>query len=109
MPSVQVLVDKASGVDAGKVAETAHAAVKNGIGKPDQYITVAVTLADVVLVGGKPKSALAQVDSIGGNFSGFVSEFCKGMSELGVPAENVVVTFRSVNRNEFAMNGSPLG
>ena len=90
----------------GKIA---HDAVKNGIGKPDMYITVAVTMADCVLVGGQPKSVLAQVDSIGGNFAGFVKVLCDGLAPMGVPASNVTATFRSVNMKEFAMNGSPLG
>ena len=76
------MVDKALGLDAAKVGEIAHNAVKNGIGKPDMYITVAVTMADCVMVGGKPKSVLAQVDSIGGNFAGFV-KVC------GLPHEHV--------------------
>ena len=109
MPSVQLLVDKSLGLDATAIAQVGHNAVKNGIGKPDQYITVAVTSADAVTVGGNPKSVLAQVDSIGGDFAAFVTELCKGLEPMGIPAERVVVTFRSVTREEFAMSGKPLG
>jgi hypothetical protein len=42
MPSVQVFVDKSLGLDPAKVGQVAHDAVKNGIGKPDMYITVAL-------------------------------------------------------------------
>ena len=72
MPAVNVTACKTTGLDAAKVAQLAHDSVKNGIGKPDMYITVAVTMADCVMVGGKPASVLAQVDSIGGNFAGFI-------------------------------------
>ena len=109
MPAVNVLCDKALGLDAAAVGQVAHDAVKNGIGKPDMYITVAVTMADCVMVGGKPASVLAQVDSIGGNFAGFVSALCEGLAPMGVAAGNVTATFRNVGMKEFAMNGSPLG
>eukprot|EP00966_Prymnesium_polylepis_P079888 1851101-Prymnesium_polylepis.1 len=79
MPSVQLLVDKSLGLDAAKLGQLAHEAVKTGIGKPEQYITVAVTMADCVLVGGKAQSVLAQVDSIGGNFAGFVTALCSNL------------------------------
>ena len=72
-------------------------------------ITVSVVQADCVLVGGQPKSALAQVDSIGGNFAGFVKALCEGLAPMGVAASNVTATFRSVGMKEFAMNGRPLG
>ena len=109
MPSVQLLVCKSLGLDAAAVAQVGHDAVKNGIGKPDMYITVAVTMADCVLVGGKPKSVLAQVESIGGNFAGFTKALCAGLAPMGVEASNVTATFRSVTMKEFAMNGAPLG
>ena len=72
-------------------------------------ITVSVVQADCVLVGEQPKSALAHVDSIGGNFAGFVKALCDGLAPMGVAAGNVTATFRSVGMKEFAMNGSPLG
>ena len=132
MPAVSVTIDKGLGLDATAVAKVAHDAVKNGIGKPDQCapppldshplrchaltrltscadITVSVVQADCVLVGGQPKSALAHVDSIGGNFAGFVKALCDGLAPMGVAASNVTATFRSVGMEEFAMNGSPLG
>ena len=74
-----------SSLDAAKVAQAAHAAVKEGIGKPDMYITVGVT-SGVVLVGGKPGKVLAHVDSIGGSFAGFVDKFCAALGEMGVAA-----------------------
>ena len=52
---------------------------------------------------------LAHVDSIGGDFAGFVSKLCEGLGELGVQPAEVTCTFRSVDRKEFAMNGAPLG
>ena len=106
MPAVAITADAA--LDAAKVAQAAHDAVKNGIGKPDMYITVAVH-PGIVMVGGKPGKVLANVDSIGGNFAGFVSAFCKSLGELGVAEAEVTCTFRSVGMKEFAMNGAPLG
>ena len=109
MPAVQLLVCKSLGLDPTAVAQLGHAAVKNGIGKPDMYITVAVTMADCVLVGGKPASVFAQVESIGGNFAGCVKALCDGLGPMGVEPSNVTVIFRSVGMKEFAMNGAPLG
>lgn len=106
MPSVSITVD--ASLDATKVAQIAHAAVKEGIGKPDMYITVGVTTG-VVLVGGKPGKVLAHVDSIGGNFAGFMDKFCAALSDIGVPAGEITCTFRGVTMKEFAMNGAPLG
>jgi hypothetical protein len=106
MPAVSVTVDPS--LDAAKVALAAHAAVKEGIGKPDMYITVGVT-SGVVLVGGKPGKVLAHVDSMGGSFAGFVDKFCAALGEMGVAAGEVTCTFRSVSMKEFAMNGAPLG
>ncbi len=63
MPSVQVFLDKSLGLDPAKVGQIAHDAVKNGIGKPDMYITVAVTLSDCVMVGGKAQSSKCERDS----------------------------------------------
>ena len=50
MPAVDVKVCKSTGLDATKVAQVAHDAVKNGIGKPDMYITVAVLFVVMVLL-----------------------------------------------------------
>ena len=38
MPSVHLTVDQGCGLDYAKVAQIAHDAVKNGIGKPDQCL-----------------------------------------------------------------------
>ncbi len=65
MPSVQVFVDKSLGLDPAKVGQVAHDAVKNGIGKPDMYITVAVTLSDCVMVGGKAQSSKCERERAG--------------------------------------------
>ena len=109
MPSVMVVIDKSLGLDTAAVGKAAHDAVKNGIGKPDMYITVAVTVADYVSVGGQPKSVLATVESIGGSFAGFVKALCGSLAPMGVEASRVTATFRSVGMKEFAMNGAPLG
>ena len=106
MPAVNVVADPS--LDAAKVAQFAHDAVKTGIGKPDMYITVAVS-SGLVMVGGNKGSVLANVDSIGGNFAGFVSTLCKELEPLGVAPGGVTCTFRSVGMKEFAMNGAPLG
>ena len=106
MPAVAITAD--ASLDAAKVAQIAHDAVKNGIGKPDTYITVAVH-PGIVMVGGKPGKVLAQVESIGGNFAGFCSKFQEGLAPMGVSAGEVTATFRSVGMKEFAMNGAPLG
>merc|ERR1712113_387629 len=95
-------------LDALKVAEAAHAAVKKGIGKPDVHITAAVS-SGLVMIGGDKGMILANIDSIGGNFAKFVSVFCKEVEPLGVSPEQITCTFRSVGMKEFAMNGAPLG
>lgn len=106
MPAVSITVD--ASLDATKVAQAAHAAVKDGIGKPDMYITVGVAVG-VVLIGGKPGKVLAHVDSIGGNFAAFMDKFCASLADMGVSANEVTCTFRSVTMKEFGMNGAPLG
>ena len=60
-------------------------------------------------MGGKKGMVLAQVESIGGSFAGFCSKFQAGLEPLGVTADQVTATFRSVTMKEFAMNGAPLG
>ena len=42
-------------------------------------------------------SVLAQVDSAGGSFSGFVKALCEGLAPMGVSEGNVTCTFRSVS------------
>ena len=106
MPAVNIVCDPS--LDASKVAAAAHEAVKSGIGKPDQYISIAVT-SGVVMVGGKPGKGLAQVESIGGDFANLCSKFQEGLAPLGVDPGAVTSTFRSVGMKEFAMNGAPLG
>ena len=72
--------------------------------QPDMYITVAVTSADVVLVGGKSKSVLAQVDSIGGNFAGFVK-----VRQAVRPASNPPTPTHSNRRDSSKPAGRRLG
>ncbi|CAJ1330231.1 unnamed protein product [Effrenium voratum] len=109
MPLVTVLTD-VDGLVAKKqeVCGMVHDAVKSALGKPDQYITVALMKAECVTVAGKEASVVVEVDSIGGDFGALMGTIAKGLEPYGVEASKVTGTFRGVSTKEFAMNGRPL-
>mmetsp|Transcript_15456 Transcript_15456/g.34870 ORF Transcript_15456/g.34870 Transcript_15456/m.34870 type:complete len:112 (-) Transcript_15456:126-461(-) len=91
------------------VCKALHECVKGALGKPDMYITTAVTKAECVMVAGEPMSAVVQVDSIGGKLGPFTEQVCAALKKLGnVDAGKVTCTFRSVDGKEFAMNGKTI-
>jgi len=83
-----------------------HRCVKEALGKPDMYITVAITKAEYVSVVGKAQSVVVQLDSIGGSLGEFTKQVCAGLK--GVEADKITCTFRSVSGKEFAMNGATI-
>ncbi len=91
-----------------KVGEILHNAIKSALGKPDQYITVMVCKTDYISVQGQSQSVVIQVDSIGGSLGEFVKLVCEGLAQWGVDKAKVTATFRSVNGQEFAMNGKTI-
>eukprot|EP00929_Paragymnodinium_shiwhaense_P037392 TRINITY_DN19931_c0_g1_i1.p1 TRINITY_DN19931_c0_g1~~TRINITY_DN19931_c0_g1_i1.p1 ORF type:complete len:111 (-),score=34.64 TRINITY_DN19931_c0_g1_i1:272-604(-) len=110
MPLVTVLTDVPAMIAAAdEVAMTVHNAVKSELGKPDMYITVAVTEAKSVMVGGQKMSAVVEVDSIGGDFGKLIGKISREFEAYGVDPGKVTGTFRGVSHQEFAMNGKPLG
>eukprot|EP00435_Cladocopium_sp_Y103_P021657 s3243_g5.t1 len=110
MPLVTVFTD-VDGLVAKKqeVCQMVHEAVKSALGKPDQYITVALMKAECVTVAGQEASVVVEVDSIGGDFGSLISTIAKGLQAHGVEPSKVTGTFRGVSFKEFAMNGRPLG
>eukprot|EP00434_Breviolum_minutum_P038824 symbB.v1.2.034453.t1/scaffold4448.1/size41344/3 len=110
MPLVTVFTD-VDGLVAKKqeVCKMVHDAVKSALGKPDQYITVALMKAECVTVAGQEASVVVEVDSIGGDFGALIGTIAKGLQAHGVEPSKVTGTFRGVSFKEFAMNGSPLG
>merc|ERR1712066_652249 len=98
MPLVTILTDVDALIEKKKeVCQGVHDAVKS-LGKPDRYITVALTKADYITVGGAEASVVVEVDSIGGDFNALIGAIAESLDAIaGVPAEKVVGTFRSVN------------
>ena len=110
MPLVQVYTDIDSLIaDKTQVAEIVHGAVKQALGKPDQYITVLVCKTECVTVGGKPEGVAILIESIGGDLDSFVKAVCVGLGQYGVAPSQITATFRGVSFKEFAMNGAALG
>ncbi len=110
MPLVQVYTDIESLItDKTKVAEIVHGAVKQALGKPDQYITVMVCRSECVTVGGQPEGVAILLESIGGDLNAFIQQVCGGLGQYGVDPSRVTATFRGVSFQEFAMNGAALG
>ncbi|CAE7771205.1 unnamed protein product [Symbiodinium pilosum] len=110
MPLVTVLTDVDAVIAAKKeVTAMVHNAVKTALGKPDQYITVALTKAECITVAGQEASVVVEVDSIGGDFGAVIGAIADGLKAHGVEPSKVTGTFRGVSFKEFAMNGRPLG
>uniref|UniRef100_A0A7S4V553 Macrophage migration inhibitory factor n=1 Tax=Alexandrium monilatum TaxID=311494 RepID=A0A7S4V553_9DINO len=110
MPLVTCLTDSPVLIEKSpEVAKALHECVKSALGKPDMYITVAVSKAECVCVNGEPQSAVVQVDSIGGALGPFTAAACEKLAAIGgIQKEKVTCTFRSVDGKEFAMNGKTI-
>mmetsp|Transcript_102665 Transcript_102665/g.181940 ORF Transcript_102665/g.181940 Transcript_102665/m.181940 type:complete len:111 (+) Transcript_102665:97-429(+) len=110
MPLVTVLTDvPAVAEKAEEVCLLVHNAVKEGLGKPDQFITVSVSKSECITVGGTKASVVVEVDSIGGDLNSIIGKISEGLKTYEVDPSKVVGTFRAVSRPEFAMNGRALG
>lgn len=88
--------------------------VADGIGKPEQYVMIAVEQASF-LMGGKPgPSAFLDLRSVGGlspEVNGHLAAvLCDAMLRvLGIPISRVFVNFTSVQGHHWGWDGSTLG
>ena len=88
--------------------------VADGIGKPEQYVMVAIEEASL-LMGGKPgPAAFIDLRSIGGlspAVNGRLSALlCDAMERvLAIPKNRVFINFTEVSGGNWGWNGSTLG
>lgn len=90
------------------------AAVAETIGKPEQYVMVAVEKAYMFMSGDEGEAAYVEVKSIGGlsrevNHA-LTTKICNLLeNHLGIPPDRVYVTFQSVERDHWGWNKSTFG
>ncbi len=81
------------------------------IGKPEKYVMVVASKADMMMSGTAGDVVYAEVKSIGGlnrivNHE-ITMKICVLFSDhLGIPAERTYVTFQSVERDHWGWNGT---
>lgn len=84
------------------------------IGKPETYVMVSATQADLTMAGTKDDAALVEVKSIGGlgrdvNLS-LSGKICALLDEhCDIPANRVYLNFTDVPASEWGWNGSLFG
>lgn len=89
-------------------------AVAETIGKPEKYVMVAATKADLLMSGESTAAAVVEIKSLGG-LSRVVNheltmKICVLLSDhLGIPGDCVYVTFQSLERDHWGWNGALFG
>jgi len=89
-------------------------AVADSIGKPEQYVMVAVAPSAMLMSGVGGDAAFVDIRSIGG-LSADVNrklsqKLCKLLSEtLGVPQNRTYINFTDVDASDWGWNGSTFG
>ena len=84
------------------------------IGKPETYVMVSASKADLMMGGAEGNAALVEVKSIGG-LTHEVNEklsatICSLLSEkTGIPADRIYLNFTDVPASEWGFNGSLFG
>jgi len=84
------------------------------IGKPEKYVMVVSSKADLVMSGVADDAVYAEVKSLGGldrvvNHA-ITMKLCILLNDhLGIPGERVYVTFQSLERDHWGWNGSTFG
>lgn len=90
------------------------AMVALAIGKPEKYVMVVSSKADMVMSGTAGDAAYAEVKSLGG-LDGTVNheitmKLCILLNDhLGIPGDRIYVTFESLERDHWGWNGSTFG
>jgi phenylpyruvate tautomerase PptA (4-oxalocrotonate tautomerase family) len=88
--------------------------VAETIGKPEQYVMVAIGQADMLMSGSPGAAAFVDVRSIGGLTNDVNQELsqqvCKLLNDaLGVPENRVYLNFTEVEASNWGWNGSTFG
>jgi phenylpyruvate tautomerase len=112
MPFARVTVGSSSTMDAKTLAQAVSTAVAGALGKPEQYMVVAVETPAVLLFGGTDEpAAMVNVESIGGSCSKVAAAITKALVDagLGIVASRVYVNFTGFTASEWAMAGSTFG
>lgn len=84
------------------------------IGKPEQYVMVAVSKADMLMSGSDEPAAYAEIKSLGGldrlvNHE-LTMKLCVLLSDhLGIRGDRTYVTFHSLERDCWGWNGKTFG
>ena len=88
--------------------------VANTIGKPEQYVMVAVSHSDIVMSGKAGTAAFVDLRSIGG-LSGDANRkltegICDALEEsLAIPPDRVYATFTDVQASHWGWDGATFG
>jgi phenylpyruvate tautomerase PptA (4-oxalocrotonate tautomerase family) len=89
-------------------------AVASTIGKPEQYVMVAVDEAAIIMSGNEGEAAFVDIRSIGG-LGGDVNrklsqQVCKLLGDsLGIPSERVFLNFTDVPASHWGWKGGTFG
>jgi phenylpyruvate tautomerase PptA (4-oxalocrotonate tautomerase family) len=89
-------------------------AVAETIGKPEKYVMVVASTANLLMSGSAGHVAYAEVKSLGGlnrvvNHE-LTMKICVLFNDhLGIPADRIYVTFQSLERDHWGWNGSLFG
>jgi phenylpyruvate tautomerase PptA (4-oxalocrotonate tautomerase family) len=88
--------------------------VAETIGKPEEYVMVVVTKADVLMSGTRDAAVYAEVKSIGGlnrivNHE-ITMKVCDLLNDhLGISMDRIYVTFTDVPADHWGWNGATFG
>ncbi len=94
--------------------EMLSAVVAETIGKPEQYVMVVASRADILMSGKDGAAAYAELKSIGGlgrvvNHE-LTMKICILLNDhLGIAADRVYVTFQSIEPDHWGWNSSTFG
>jgi len=85
-----------------------------GIGKPEQYVMIAVETASILMAGKTGPAALAEVRSIGGLNDRVNSQLSQKLctlleQTLGIPAGRIYINFVNVAADHWGWNGNTFG
>ena len=88
--------------------------VADAIGKPEQYVMVAVSHSDIVMSGKAGTAAFVDLRSIGGLTNDVNRKLTEGICDvleesLAIPPDRVYATFTDVQASHWGWNGATFG
>lgn len=88
--------------------------VSETIGKPEEYVMVSLTPAQMLMSGQDGETAFVDVRSIGGLEGGVCPKLAEKIGavlreSLGVPPERIFLNFTEVAANRWGWKGSTIG